>query len=77
MTRGERGGDYKGKGEGFAGTMIKDTWTITMGDGNRGGLGRRMGIKVQGIRGINGRYKIDQGRIRIVWEMEKPKNLYI
>ena len=25
------------KGEGFAGTTIKDTWTITRGGGNRGG----------------------------------------
>ena len=29
------------KGEGFAGTIIKDTWTITRGDGNRGGRGGR------------------------------------
>ena len=29
------------------------------------------------ISSINGRYKIDSGRLRIVWEMEKPKNLYI
>ena len=36
-----------------------------------------MGEKVQGIRSINGRYKIDRGRLRIVWEMEKPKNLYV
>ena len=36
-----------------------------------------MGEKVQGIRSINGRYKIDRGRLRIVWEMEKPKNSYI
>ena len=28
------------KGEGFAGTIIKDTWTITRGDGNRGGRWR-------------------------------------
>ena len=34
-----------------------------------------MGEKVQGIRSINGRYKIDRGRLRIVQEMEKPKNL--
>ena len=33
--------------------------------------------KVQGIRSINGRYKIDRGRLRIVWEMEKPNNLYM
>ena len=31
------------------------------------GSGRgRMGGKVQGIRSINGRYKIDRGRLRIV-----------
>ena len=41
----------------------------------RGG-GERMGEKVQGIRSINGRYKIDRG-LRIVWEMEKPKNSYV
>ena len=35
------------------------------------------GRKVQGIRSINGRYKIDRGRLRIVWEMQKPKNLYV
>ena len=33
--------------------------------------------KVQEIRSINGRYKIDRGRLRIIWEMEKPKNLYV
>ena len=42
----------------------------------RGG-GWREGEKVQGRRSINGRYKIDRGRLRIVWEVEKPKNLYI
>ena len=42
------------------------------------GRGRRKnGEKVLGIRSINGRYKIDRGRLRIVWEMEKPKNLYV
>ena len=30
------------------------------------GGGRRMGEMVQGIRSINGRYKIDRGRLRIV-----------
>ena len=34
-----------------------------------------MGKKVQGIKNIKGRYKIDRGRLRIVWEMDKPKNL--
>ena len=42
------------------------------------GRGRgRMGEKVQGIGSINGRLKIDRGRLRIVLEMEKPKNLYV
>ena len=41
-----------------------------------GGAGGRMREKVWGIRSINGRYKIDRRRLRIVWEMEKPKNLY-
>ena len=36
----------------------------------------RMEEKVQGIRSINGRYKTDRGRLRIAWEMERPKNLY-
>ena len=43
----------------------------------QGGGGGRMREKVQGIRSINGRYKINRGRVRIVWEMEKPKNLYV
>ena len=37
----------------------------------------RMGKKLQGIRSINVRYKIDRGKLRIVQEMEKPKNLYV
>ena len=40
------------------------------------GVGR-VGGKVQGIRSRTGRYKIDRGRLRIVWEMEKPNNLYV
>ena len=39
--------------------------------------GGRMGGKVQGIRRVIGRYKIDMGWLRIVWEMEKPKNLHV
>ena len=42
------------------------------------GKGRgKMGEKVQGISSINGRYKIDRGRLRIVWETGKPKNSYV
>ena len=43
----------------------------------QGGGGERIGEKIQGIRSINGRYKINRERLRIVWEMEKPKNLYV
>ena len=32
--------------------------------------------KVQGIGSTNGRYKIDRGRLTLVWELEKPKNLH-
>ena len=47
-------------------------------EGYQQGEGRgRIGEKVQGIRSIIGKYKIDRGRLRIVWEMEKPKNLYV
>ena len=42
----------------------------------QGRAGRRMGEKVQEIKTINSMYKIDRGRLRIVWEMEKPENLY-
>ena len=48
------------------------TWRVISGE-----VDGRMGEKVQGIRGINGRYKIDRGRLRLVWEIEKPKNLYV
>ena len=48
---------------------------------SHGGLsaGRRgeNGEKVQGIRSIIGKHKTDRGRLRIVEEMEKPKNLYV
>ena len=36
-----------------------------------------MGEMVQGIGNVNGRYKVDRGRLTIVLEMEKPKNLYV
>ena len=36
-----------------------------------------MGEKVQGRRSIISRYKIDREKLRIVKEMEKPKNLYV
>ena len=49
------------------------TWRVISGKWGEG----RMGKKVQGIKNINGRYKIDKGRLRIVKEMENPKNLYV
>ena len=53
-------------------------WGGRGGRGGRGGWGGKgRGEKVQGIRSISGRYKIDRGRLRIVWEIEKPKNLYV
>ena len=50
MIRGEKGGNYREKGEGFAGTIIKDTWTITLGletgeGGGRAGVVGRAGGK--------------------------------
>ena len=45
-------------------------WRVISGDGE--------GEKVQGIRSRIGRHKIgDRGRLRIVQEMEKSKNLYV
>ena len=41
-----------------------------------GGAGGRMEGKKPRI-SIIGRYKIDRWRLRIVWEMEKSKKLYI
>ena len=42
----------------------------------QGGVMGTMGEKVQGLRSINGRYKIDRRMLRVVQEMEKPKSLY-
>ena len=41
------------------------TWRVFSGKWEE----RTRGEKVQGIRSINGRYKIDSGKLRIVWEM--------
>ena len=46
-------------------------------EGYQQGGGGQRGEKVQGVRCINGRYKIDRERLRIVWEMQKPKNLCV
>ena len=36
-----------------------------------------VGETVQGISSIKGRYKVDRGRLKIVWEMENSKNSYV
>ena len=41
------------------------TWRVIMGEGSKRERGKNGG-KVQGIRSINGKYKIDRGRLRIV-----------
>ena len=47
-------------------------------EGYQWGGGRgEWGKTVPGIGSINGRPKIDRGKLRIVWEMEKSKNLYV
>ena len=47
---------------------MKITWRVISGE---------VGGGEWGIKSIIGRYKIDRGRLRMVWEMEKPKNLYV
>ena len=49
------------------------TWRVISGEQGKG----RVGKKVQGIRSINGRYKIDREKLRILLEKKKPKNLYV
>ena len=39
--------------------------------------GKKRGGKVQGIRIITGRHKIDQERLRMVYKTGKSKNLYV
>ena len=52
-------------------TEMEITWRVII------GVGGQMEGKVQGIRSIIGSYKIDRGMLRIVQEMEKPRNLYV
>ena len=47
-----------------------------MKDCQQGGRRGRMREKAQGIRSIIGRYRRDRGMLRIVQEVEKPKNVY-
>ena len=52
MTRGEKGGDNGGKGEGFVGTTIKDICTIT-----RWGWKQGQEVGRAGVVGRGGRQK--------------------
>ena len=36
-----------------------------------------MGDKIQGMGSIIGRYRIERKRLKIVWEVEKPKNFHV
>ena len=36
-----------------------------------------VGGNVQGIRSIIGRHKVERERLRMIWETEKSKNLYV
>ena len=49
------------------------TWRVISGEGE----GKNGGGRVQGIRSINGRHKIDGERLRMVQKMEKSKNLNV
>ena len=42
-----------------------------------GGSGGGWEENVHGKRSIIGRHKIDRGRLRIVQELEKPRNLHV
>ena len=53
-------------------TEMEITWRVFSGEGAGGDGGRGTGNN-----SINGRYKINRGRLRIVWGMEKPRNLYV
>ena len=47
------------------------TWRVISGEGEMGEWGKGTGNKKHKCR-----YKIEGGRLRILWEMEKPNNLH-
>ena len=49
------------------------TWRVFSGEQE----GENVGEKVQGLRSIIGRHKIDGERLRMVQETENSKNLYV
>ena len=53
-------------------TEMEITWRVISGEAEGG-----MREKVQRISSINGRQKIDREMLRIIQEMQKPKNLYV
>ena len=47
-------------------------------EGDQLGGGReKMGEKVQGLKGINGRYKINKGMLRIAWKWRSQRTYYM
>ena len=48
------------------------TCRVISGEGERG-----TGEKAQAIRSINGSNRIERGRLRVAWEIENPKILYV
>ena len=47
-------------------TEMEITWRVISGEVEEGKWRWGIGEKVQGIRSINGRYKIDRGKLRLV-----------
>ena len=76
VTRGDRGGHCRGKGEGFIGTIIKDTWTMTRWGGrNRGG--RWGGLWWWGGVGEEGRkLYLNNNKKKLKKRSYKKKDLY-
>ena len=50
------------------------TWRVISGEGVEENGGK---VHDGAIGNINCRYEIDRGRLRTVWGMEEPKNLYV
>ena len=49
------------------------TWRVFSGEGG----GRNKWGKVQGRRSITSRHKIDGEKLKMIWETENSKNLYV
>ena len=63
------------KGEGFTGTTIKDTWTITRGDGNRGGRWGGLGCG-EGVGGKGRKLYLNNNK-KILFTKKKKESLQV